>query len=160
MPWKPKKGSPLSYEKAREQARIQMESREAGQVRYELLPIVEDIGLCLLITLVSHSITIVNFVIIGILINDNLPILAHFILNPIALFFNSVPVTPGGLGITESVFAYLYESANSNNGALISLLGRLNTYCVYIVIGLPAFFLVKFNFGSMSRMQTHKAGQY
>ncbi|QJF51101.1 TM0106 family RecB-like putative nuclease [Roseobacter ponti] len=48
MPWKPKKGSPLSYEKAREQARIQMESREAGEVRYELLPIVEDIGLCLL----------------------------------------------------------------------------------------------------------------
>lgn len=48
MPWKPKKGSPLSYEKAREQARIQLESREAGEVRYELLPIVEDIGLCLL----------------------------------------------------------------------------------------------------------------
>ncbi|HLP66662.1 MAG TPA: TM0106 family RecB-like putative nuclease [Rhizobium sp.] len=48
MPWKPKKGSPLSYEKAREQARIQIESRETGEVRYELLPIVEDIGLCLL----------------------------------------------------------------------------------------------------------------
>jgi hypothetical protein len=105
-----------------------------------------DVGLCLLISVISHSITIINFVIIGILINDNLPALAHFILNPIALFFNSVPITPGGLGITESVFAYLYESANSNNGALISLLGRLNQYCVYIVIGLPAFFLLKFNF--------------
>lgn len=105
-----------------------------------------DVGLCLLISVVSHSITIINFVIIGILINDNLPALAHFILNPIALFFNSVPITPGGLGITESVFAYLYESANSNNGALISLMGRLNQYCVYIVIGLPAFFLLKFNF--------------
>jgi hypothetical protein len=107
-----------------------------------------DVGLCLLITLISHSITIINFVIIGILVNDNLPILAHFILNPIALFFNSVPLTPGGLGITESVFAYLYESANSNNGALISLLGRLNQYCVYIVIGLPSFFLLKLNFSA------------
>lgn len=105
-----------------------------------------DIALCLVLTIVSHSFTIINFVIIGILINDNLPVLAHFILNPIALFFNSVPVTPGGLGITESVFAYLYESANSDNGALISLLGRLNSYCVYIVVGLPAFFLLKFNF--------------
>ncbi len=105
-----------------------------------------DVGLCLLITVISHSITIINFVIIGVLINDNLPVLAHFILNPIALFFNSVPITPGGLGITESVFAYLYESANSDNGALISLLGRLNQYCVYIVIGLPAFFLLKLNF--------------
>lgn len=105
-----------------------------------------DVGLCLLITVVSQSITIINFVIIGMLISDELPLLAHFILDPIALFFNSVPITPGGLGITESVFAYLYETANSSNGALISLLGRLNQYCVYIVIGLPAFFLLKFRF--------------
>lgn len=45
MPWKPKKGSPISYKKVREQARIQLESREAGEVRYELLPIVEGTGL-------------------------------------------------------------------------------------------------------------------
>lgn len=105
-----------------------------------------DIVIWLGISVISQGITIVNFVIIGILIRDNLPILAHFILNPVALFFNSVPITPGGLGITESVFAYLYESAYSNNGALISLLGRLNQYVVYIVIGLPALFMLKFNF--------------
>ncbi|MDH3763216.1 MAG: flippase-like domain-containing protein [Gammaproteobacteria bacterium] len=108
-----------------------------------------DVGLCLLITVISQSITIINFVIIGILINDNLPLLAHFILDPIALFFNSVPITPGGLGITESVFAYLYDSAGSDNGALVSLLGRLNQYCVYIIIGLPAFFLLKLNFAAL-----------
>ncbi len=105
----------------------------------------------LALSVVSQGITIVNFVIIGILIRDNLPVLAHFILNPVALFFNSVPITPGGLGITESVFAYLYESANSANGALISLLGRLNQYCVYIVIGLPALFMLKFNFGAEAK---------
>jgi len=104
-----------------------------------------DVGLCLLISVVSQVITIINFVIIGSLINDNLPVLAHFIIDPIALFFNSVPLTPGGLGITESAFAFLYESANSANGAVISLLGRLNQYLVYIVIGLPAFFLLKLN---------------
>ena len=105
----------------------------------------QDVVICLLITVISQSITIINFVIIGSLINDNLPVLAHFIMDPIALFFNSVPITPGGLGITESAFAFLYESANSANGAVISLLGRLNQYCVYIVIGLPAFFLLKLN---------------
>lgn len=109
-----------------------------------------DIVIWLGLSVVSQGITIINFVIIGILIHDNLPVLAHFILNPVALFFNSVPITPGGLGITESVFAYLYESANSANGALISLLGRLNQYCVYILIGLPALFLVKFNFASVA----------
>lgn len=105
-----------------------------------------DVVIWLGVSVITQGITIINFVIIGILINDNLPMLAHFILNPLALFFNSVPITPGGLGITESVFAYLYESANSNNGALISLLGRLNQYSVYVVIGLPALFLLKFNF--------------
>jgi len=105
----------------------------------------QDVGICLLISVISQIITIINFVIIASLINDNLPVLAHFIIDPIALFFNSVPITPGGLGITESAFAFLYESANSANGAVISLLGRLNQYCVYIVIGLPAFFLLKFN---------------
>ena len=46
MPWKPQRGAAISYEKAREQARIQIASREAGEVLYELLPIVQDIGLC------------------------------------------------------------------------------------------------------------------
>jgi len=105
----------------------------------------QDVGICLLISVISQGITIINFVIIGSLINDNLPVLAHFIMDPIALFFNSVPITPGGLGITESAFAFLYESANSANGAVISLLGRLNQYAVYIAIGLPAFFLLKLN---------------
>jgi uncharacterized protein len=48
MPWKPQRGSPLSYERASEQARIQIETRESGVLRYELLPVEPDSGLCLL----------------------------------------------------------------------------------------------------------------
>ncbi|MEP6186330.1 TM0106 family RecB-like putative nuclease [Roseibium sp.] len=48
MPWKPQRGSPLSYEKAREQARIQIESREAGEIKFELLPVKPETGLCML----------------------------------------------------------------------------------------------------------------
>lgn len=48
MPWKPQRGSPLAYEKAREQARIQIESREAGELKFELLPVVPETGLCLM----------------------------------------------------------------------------------------------------------------
>ena len=47
MPWKPQRGSPLSYAKAREQARIQIETRQAGTLQYELLPVVPETGLCL-----------------------------------------------------------------------------------------------------------------
>ena len=88
-------------------------------------------------------ITIFGFVIMGILIQDTLPVLAHFIINPIALLLNGIPLTPGGLGITESAFAYLYQAADSQNGAVISLLGRLNQYLVYAIIGIPALFLVR-----------------
>lgn len=34
LPWKPQRGSVLSYEKARNQARIQIESRAAEQTLY------------------------------------------------------------------------------------------------------------------------------
>ena len=99
--------------------------------------------LCISISLVSQLFTILGFVIIGILIQDTLPVLAHFIINPIALLLNGVPLTPGGLGITESAFAYLYLAADSQNGAVISLLGRLNQYLVFAIIGIPALFLIR-----------------
>jgi uncharacterized protein (TIRG00374 family) len=103
----------------------------------------KNLLLLLLVSLISQSITVGSFVIVGLIIHDNLPMLAHFIINPIALFLNAVPLTPGGLGITESAFAYLYQTAQSDNGAIISLLGRINQYCVYIGLGLPALFLLK-----------------
>ena len=46
--WKPRRGSPLAFEKVREQARLQIESRATGVLRYELLPVVPESGLCLL----------------------------------------------------------------------------------------------------------------
>ncbi|MDW4499150.1 TM0106 family RecB-like putative nuclease [Sulfitobacter sp. D35] len=48
LPWKPKRGAVQTYEKVREQARIQIESREAGALLYELLPVTSDAGFCLL----------------------------------------------------------------------------------------------------------------
>lgn len=43
--WTPARGAPLSYQKIREQARIQVKSRETGQPQYELLPIAPEAGL-------------------------------------------------------------------------------------------------------------------
>lgn len=48
MTWKPDRGSGHSYERVREQARIQVAGREAGQVLHELLPVVPGLGLSLL----------------------------------------------------------------------------------------------------------------
>lgn len=48
MPFTPQRGSPLSFEKAREQAAIQVEARETGENRFVLLDIVPEFGLAAL----------------------------------------------------------------------------------------------------------------
>jgi predicted RecB family nuclease len=45
LAWKPERGSAGSYERIREQARIQTEGRVAGKPLYETLAVVEDLGL-------------------------------------------------------------------------------------------------------------------
>jgi len=48
LPWKPDRGAVQSYEKIREQARIQMRGRAEGQVVHEALPVVPGFGLAYL----------------------------------------------------------------------------------------------------------------
>ena len=48
MPWKPKRGSPHSFEKISQQARIQVTAREADEKQFETLEVVPGTGLCLL----------------------------------------------------------------------------------------------------------------
>jgi predicted RecB family nuclease len=43
--WKPERGARESYERVREQARIQVQGRAAGETRHELLPVLPDRGL-------------------------------------------------------------------------------------------------------------------
>ncbi len=45
LSWKPERGAPRSYERVREQARVQLAGRRAGQLVYEMLPISPDCGL-------------------------------------------------------------------------------------------------------------------
>ncbi|MER9102647.1 TM0106 family RecB-like putative nuclease [Mesorhizobium sp. M0848] len=46
LPWKPERGAASSYNRIREQARIQVAGRAAGQVLHEALPIEPGFGLC------------------------------------------------------------------------------------------------------------------
>jgi predicted RecB family nuclease len=45
LDWKPDRGSGSSYARVREQARIQVEARETGEARFELLPLEAGFGL-------------------------------------------------------------------------------------------------------------------
>jgi predicted RecB family nuclease len=50
LAWKPDRGVATSYERIREQARIQDQGRVAGKALYETLPVVKDLGLSALPT--------------------------------------------------------------------------------------------------------------
>jgi predicted RecB family nuclease len=45
LAWKPERGSAASYERVREQARIQLEGRVSGKPKYETLAVEKDLGL-------------------------------------------------------------------------------------------------------------------
>ncbi|SED72625.1 TM0106 family RecB-like putative nuclease [Bradyrhizobium erythrophlei] len=45
LQWRPDRGATPSYERVREQARLQVEGREAGQLLHEVLPLVAEFGL-------------------------------------------------------------------------------------------------------------------
>ncbi|MCK1417622.1 TM0106 family RecB-like putative nuclease [Bradyrhizobium sp. CW4] len=45
LQWRPDRGTAASYEKVREQARLQVEGRGAGQLLHEVLPLVSEFGL-------------------------------------------------------------------------------------------------------------------
>lgn len=48
LPWKPERGSPESFTRVREQARVQLESRLIGELKFELLAPVPGFGLACL----------------------------------------------------------------------------------------------------------------
>ncbi len=97
----------------------------------------------LLLSLLNHALAISSFIIIAHLLNDELSMFSHFVINPLAMLMNVVPLTPGGLGITESTFAILFKAAGSDNGAMVGLLGRLLQYLVLILSGSIALFFLK-----------------
>jgi uncharacterized membrane protein YbhN (UPF0104 family) len=73
---------------------------------------------------------------------------AQFTLDPLAMGMNIIPLTPGGIGVTESAFAFLFQSVGSPNGAMIGLLGRLIQFSVFMFTGSIALIFLKLRSGN------------
>jgi len=101
------------------------------------------IGIAVVLSLFNHALMVLVFVLAARLISDPLSVFDHAVLTPIAVTMNAVPVTPGGLGVTEGTFAYLAGAAGSGNGALIVLISRIIQYGVYLLGGLLSIFFLR-----------------
>ncbi len=97
----------------------------------------------IVLSVFNHAFVLLTYIIAAVLFNDNVHILSHFIINPLAMVMNAIPITPGGLGIAESAFSFLFQAAGSSNGAMVGLLGRFIQYFVFMLSGGIALSLLK-----------------
>jgi len=95
------------------------------------------------ISMLSHAMIVGTFILAAILLRDTLPLYAHFVVDPMAMALNVVPLTPGGLGVTEGAFSYLFAMMGSTNGSLVALLGRFFQYVIFVTGGSIAFVVTR-----------------
>lgn len=100
--------------------------------------------LALLVSVLNHALVVTSYVIAAFLLRDKLSVSDYFVISPLAMVMNMVPLTPGGLGITESAFSFLFRAAGSSNGALVGLLGRFIQYVVFALGGVVGLLSAKF----------------
>jgi len=94
---------------------------------------------CIGLSLVNHILVCCTFLIGAELLGGiDISTLQQFLLNPLAMVINVIPITPGGVGMTESAFSYLYDTAGCSLGATIGILGRTIQYLAYAAVGFPA----------------------
>jgi len=93
------------------------------------------------LSLVNHSLIVFAFAAGAEVLRIPLTPTEHWILDPLALTLNALPFSPGGLGLAEGAFSYLYEAVGVSQGAAAGVLGRALLYIVYAVGGLFALVL-------------------
>jgi uncharacterized protein (TIRG00374 family) len=96
------------------------------------------------LSLINHALVIMTFLFAGILLKDSVSPHQQFIVNPLAMVLNVIPLTPGGIGITEGAFSFLYDAIGSSNGAAVGLLGRVMQYVAFALAGIAPLLAVRF----------------
>jgi hypothetical protein len=119
-------------------------------------PVVILTAICL--SLVSHGMVVLSFYVMAVLLRDTLPFATHFVVDPLAMVMNVVPLTPGGIGVTEGTFAYLYNRCGSPQGAAVGLMGRFVQYLVFTVGGVTALIFTRIHVRELiSSSQTERS---
>lgn len=95
------------------------------------------------LSLVIHSLSIFLIFLCSMHNNSGLGLLGVFSVGPFGLLANAIPISPGGLGVGEQSFEFLYKLVGARNGASSFLTARLFLYspAVIGVIVAAIFFL-------------------
>jgi uncharacterized membrane protein YbhN (UPF0104 family) len=89
------------------------------------------------LAVIGHFGFVLSFYFCALAVPGNTPSLeAHYLIIPIGMVVQSVPLTPGNIGVSEGVFNELYRLVDPSlevKGMLVSLAQRLVTWCVAII---------------------------
>jgi uncharacterized protein (TIRG00374 family) len=89
---------------------------------------------------VMFSIFLIHFMMLA--GGANPGVLESLVVAPLVILVNSLPITPGGLGIAEAASASLYNLVGQAGGANGMMLARL-IIIMFSLMGLPFFLLNK-----------------
>ncbi|NBO19859.1 MAG: hypothetical protein EBV03_11695, partial [Proteobacteria bacterium] len=90
----------------------------------------------LLLSVLFHSVTVVNTVAAGYVVGwDNPPIRELFVVLPLILLVGALPITPSGLGIQEGAFFYFLGGLGASPGQAlgIALVLRAKSYLLALL---------------------------
>jgi uncharacterized membrane protein YbhN (UPF0104 family) len=93
----------------------------------------------LALSVVSNLFVFGGFLAAARVLHYDMPASVVFLSGPIITLANSIPLTPGGIGVGEATSQQLLATMNSQGGAEMMMLFRLVT----ILLTLPAALLVK-----------------
>jgi uncharacterized membrane protein YbhN (UPF0104 family) len=89
----------------------------------------------LVLGMINHALVVVTFVAADRMLGGAGSLAQHLLFDPLAMSLNAVPISPGGLGVAESLFSYLYAIAGNPDGATVGVIGRLIQYVAYALGG-------------------------
>ncbi|HVT30037.1 MAG TPA: lysylphosphatidylglycerol synthase transmembrane domain-containing protein [Lacipirellulaceae bacterium] len=93
---------------------------------------------CLVLSLASSAVTAMSLAAADRTLSGNVSWTASLVAGPLVILANSLPITPGGIGVAEATSSQLFAVLGSTNGAEMMLVLRL----AMTVLSLPAVLLL------------------
>ncbi|MGZ5084263.1 MAG: lysylphosphatidylglycerol synthase transmembrane domain-containing protein [Usitatibacter sp.] len=96
------------------------------------------------LSVVIHSLSIFLIYVCARHASSGLGLLGVFSVGPFGLLANAIPISPGGLGVGEQSFEFLFRLAGAKNGASSFLMARVFFYCPALIgAGVAAVYFLR-----------------
>lgn len=114
-----------------------LQQLDAAAVLYAKHPL--QVAIAILLSLANHAFAILGCVFLGHAFGAGLSLLDYYVVVPVANILSALPLAPGGWGLGEAIYKYLFNLAEEGSGTLgvaVSVTFRLAQLALGLVGGL------------------------